>query len=56
MIDAARTLARQSDLPRRKVTIVDREHTYAHNDPNSASPKNAFLNHLLPFLQGIGQE
>jgi len=56
VIDAARTLARQSDLPRRKVTIVDREHTYAHNDPNSASPKNAFLNHLLPFLQGIGRE
>jgi hypothetical protein len=55
VVDAARALARQSDLPPRKVTIVDRPHTYAHNDPNSASPKNAFLNHLVPFLKGIGQ-
>jgi hypothetical protein len=55
VVDAARALARQSNLPRHKVTIVDRPRTYAHNDPNSASPKNAFLNHLIPFLKGIGQ-
>ena len=47
-------LARQSDLPPRKVTIVDRHRTYAHNDPSAAAPRNAFLKHLVPFLEGIG--
>jgi hypothetical protein len=53
VVDAAKALARQSDIPRRDVTIVDKASTYAHNDPNSASPKNAFVKHLLPFLKGI---
>lgn len=54
VVDATRALARQSHLPPRDVTIVDRHNTYAHNDPNAASPKNAFLKHLVPFLEGIG--
>jgi len=38
------------------VTIVNRAKTYAHNDPNAASPnRNAFLKHLIPFLDGIGR-
>jgi len=53
VVDAARALARQSDLPPGEVTIVDRHATYAHNDPSSASPRNAFVKRLLPFLRGI---
>jgi hypothetical protein len=34
--------------------LVDRHTTYAHNDPNSASPKNDFVRFLLPFLAKIG--
>jgi hypothetical protein len=52
VLDAARTLARQSGIPRRRVTLVDRSTTYAHNDPNSAAPRrNAFLKRLIPFLE-----
>ncbi len=53
-LDAARTLATQSGIPAKQVTVVDRQTTYAHNDPTGASPKNAFLNNLVPFLQKIG--
>jgi hypothetical protein len=48
VLDAARTLARQSRLP--APTLVDRHRTYAHNDPNSASPRNAFVDGLVRFL------
>jgi hypothetical protein len=52
VLDAARTLARQSGIPRRRLTLVDRSATYAHNDPNSAAPRrNAFLKGLIPFLE-----
>lgn len=53
VIDAAASLAFQSDLPQRKLTLVDRHETYAHNDPNSAFPHNAFVHHLIPFLKRI---
>jgi pimeloyl-ACP methyl ester carboxylesterase len=56
VVEAAKALARQSNLPRRDTTITDRAKTYAHNDPNAASPsRNAFLKHLIPFLDGIGR-
>lgn len=55
VLDAARALARQSRIPRRNLTLVDRARTYAHNDPNSAAPKNAFVARLIPFLQRIGR-
>ena len=52
MLDAARTLAEQSGIDRRRVKLVDRSGTYAHNDPNSAEPRrNAFLKALIPFLK-----
>jgi hypothetical protein len=55
VLDAARTLARQSGISRRRVTLVDRSATYAHNDPNSAAPgRNAFLRTLIPFLKRTG--
>jgi hypothetical protein len=48
-LDAATTLARQSHIPKRQLTLVNRQATYAHNDPNSASPENDFVEHLVPF-------
>ena len=41
--------------PRRNLILVDRHETYAHNDPASASPKNAFLDRLVPFLTRISR-
>jgi hypothetical protein len=55
VLDAASTLAEQSGIPKRNLTLVDRATTYAHNDPNTAAPKNAFVNHLIPFLRGIAR-
>ena len=56
VVQATKALARQSHLPKRDVTIVNKAKTYAHNDPNAASPgRNAFLKHLIPFLDGIGR-
>jgi hypothetical protein len=52
-LDAARTLARQSRIPAKNLTLVDRHRTYAHNDPNTAEPsRNAFVKTLVPFLKG----
>jgi hypothetical protein len=53
VLEAARILARQSGIPRRRLTLVDRQRTYSHNDPNSAAPRNAFVANLVPFLEGI---
>jgi pimeloyl-ACP methyl ester carboxylesterase len=56
VLDAARALAKQSHIPSSRVTLVDRHTTYAHNDPNSASPKkNAFLKGLVPFLRRVAR-
>jgi hypothetical protein len=51
VLAAARALARQSHLPRRDLTLVDRHTTYAHNDPAGAFPKNDFLSRLVTFLR-----
>ena len=55
VLAAARVLARQSHIPRKQVKLIDRHRTYAHNDPAGATPKNAFLNGLLPFLRRVGR-
>jgi pimeloyl-ACP methyl ester carboxylesterase len=55
VLDATRTLATQSGIPSSRVTLVDRHMTYAHNDPNSASPKNDFVRFLLPFLDRVAR-
>lgn len=55
VLDAAKALARQSQIPRRNLTLVDRHATYSHNDPNSAAPRNAFVKALLPFLRQIAR-
>jgi hypothetical protein len=54
VLDAARALAKQSHIPRSHLVLVDRHTTYAHNDPNSASPaRNDFLKRLVPFLKSL---
>ncbi|MCW3039074.1 MAG: alpha/beta hydrolase [Solirubrobacterales bacterium] len=54
VLDAARQLARQSRVPARELTLVDRSRTFAHIDPLSASPeKNDFLKTVVPFLKRI---
>jgi hypothetical protein len=55
VLAAARALARQSHLAAKRLTLIDRHTTYSHNDPSSASPRNDFLSHLVPFLRGIGR-
>jgi hypothetical protein len=55
VLDAARVLATQSGIPARQLSLVDRGRDYSHNDPNSASPRNAFLSRLVPFLRAISR-
>ena len=52
--DAA-ALAKQSRIPRRNLLLVSRQGTYAHNDPASAYPKNAFFSNLMTFLAKIAK-
>ena len=54
VLDAARALAQQSGLPASKLTLINRQGSYAHNDPAGAFPHNAFLDNLVPFLRKIG--
>jgi pimeloyl-ACP methyl ester carboxylesterase len=53
VLDTARVLAQQSGIPDRKLTLVNRQSTYSHNDPNSAFPRNDFVAELIPFLRRV---
>ena len=53
VLAAASNLAEQSGIPKRHLRLVDRHSTYSHNDPNSASPKNAFVKNLIPVLKRV---
>jgi pimeloyl-ACP methyl ester carboxylesterase len=53
VLDAAVILAEQSGIPARNLMLIDRHETYSHNDPNSASPKNEFVDGLVRFLGRI---
>jgi hypothetical protein len=55
VLDAARSLARASHIPSSRLVLVDRHTTYAHNDPNSAAPKNDFVARLIPFLGEVAR-
>jgi hypothetical protein len=55
VLEAARILARQSGIPKRRLTLIERSRTYSHNDPNSAAPRNAFVANLVPWLAGISR-
>ena len=55
VLDSTKALARSRDIPRKQLSLVNRADTYAHNDPNSAYPKNAFVSKLMPFLRKIAR-
>jgi hypothetical protein len=55
VLAGARALAKRSGLPASAVTAVDRHATYAHNDPATASPKNAFVDTLVPWLRRVAR-
>ncbi len=52
---SAVALAKQSRISMSHLTLVNRQGTYAHNDPAAAYPNNAFFSHLLPFLAEIAR-
>ena len=56
VLDAATLLASQSSIPLENVRLIDRHETYSHNDPNSASPQNDFVDGLIPFLAQIARD
>ena len=48
---AAIALAKQSHIPMRNLTLLNRQGSYAHNDRAGAYPKNAFFHDLVRFLK-----
>ena len=52
---AAKSLATQSRIPVRNLTLVDRHSNYAHNDPAGAYPRNAFFHYLVGFLKKVSR-
>jgi pimeloyl-ACP methyl ester carboxylesterase len=55
VLHAARALAKQSGIPMRNLTLINRRRTYAHNDPAGAFPNNVFFRHLMPFLKTVAR-
>jgi pimeloyl-ACP methyl ester carboxylesterase len=53
IVQATQALARQSHIPMRNLTLVNRHRSYAHNDPAAAYPHNVFFTHLVAFLHGV---
>jgi pimeloyl-ACP methyl ester carboxylesterase len=53
-LQAAQVLAAQSGIPQSHLELLDKENTYAHNDPAAAYPSNAFFEALVPYLMKIG--
>ena len=53
IVQATIALAKQSKIPMRNLTLVNRHGTYAHNDPAGAYPNNAFFSALIPFLRKV---
>jgi pimeloyl-ACP methyl ester carboxylesterase len=53
VLKAAQDLAQQSNIPSGNLTLINRQSTYAHNDPAGAYPVNAFFSGLVPFLGKI---
>ena len=53
VLDSTMALAKQSGIPMANLTLVNRQSTYAHNDPAGAYPNNAFFQGLTPFLKKV---
>ncbi|MGZ4174063.1 MAG: hypothetical protein ACXVQR_06255 [Solirubrobacteraceae bacterium] len=56
VLTAASLLAQQSHIPPHNLTLINRQSTYAHNDPAGAYPNNVFFSNLLPFLKKIAAQ
>jgi pimeloyl-ACP methyl ester carboxylesterase len=56
ILDAAKQLARQSHIAASHLTLINRQSTYAHNDPAGAYPHNAFFSHLASFLTTVARK
>ncbi|HEY6652627.1 MAG TPA: hypothetical protein VI028_00725 [Solirubrobacterales bacterium] len=57
VLAAAQALAQTAHIPPGHLELINRQETYAHNDPNSAEPKvNEFIEHLIPFLRKIDKK
>jgi pimeloyl-ACP methyl ester carboxylesterase len=54
VLDSARALAAQSQIPGDDLTLVDRADGYSHVDPVTADPDNDFVDNLTPFLAQVG--
>jgi hypothetical protein len=50
----AKQLAAQSGIPAGNLLLINRQSTYAHNDPAGAYPRNAFFAGLMRFLRRVG--
>jgi pimeloyl-ACP methyl ester carboxylesterase len=53
VLTAAQSLAQQSGIPAGNLTLINRQNTYAHNDPAGAYPNNVFFQNLVPFLKKV---
>lgn len=53
VLDGARLLASQSGIPDSNLLLIARPETYSHNDPNSAYPKNEFVDGLVRVLAKV---
>ena len=51
----AKQLAAQSGIPAGNLLLINRQSTYAHNDPAGAYPRNAFFAGLMRFLTRVAR-
>jgi pimeloyl-ACP methyl ester carboxylesterase len=56
VLTAATILAQQSRIPLKNLTLINRQSTYAHNDPAGAYPNNVFFSNLVPFLNKVAAQ
>lgn len=56
VLASTRLLAAQSHIPSSNLTLINRQSTYAHNDPAGAYPNNVFFDHLVPWLREVAKK
>ena len=55
VLQDAQSLAAQSGIPASNLLLINRQGTYAHNDPAGAYPHNAFFAGLMRFLARVAR-
>ena len=55
VLQDAQSLAAQSGIPPSNLLLINRQSTYAHNDPAGAYPRNAFFGGLMRFLARVAR-